>query len=99
MVLPTHVHVYVCADAAAWLVRLLYSRNASVSQHADLCLDLVIEHEPEWVEEIKALKFRVYNVQWLRAIGDDVSDVAETDTFAALDDDYEDAPAAAAHYV
>merc|ERR1711865_125053 len=59
-------------ERLAWVMRLVdfyYDRNPEIKKCADLAIDMVIEHSPEyWAEKVKQRKFEVHNCEWLDII-------------------------------
>ena len=38
---------------------------------ADLCLDVVIEKDDTWAPQIRQIKFRTHNKEWLEVVDED----------------------------
>eukprot|EP00292_Cryptomonas_paramecium_P004280 CAMPEP_0113720002 /NCGR_PEP_ID=MMETSP0038_2-20120614/36189_1 /TAXON_ID=2898 /ORGANISM="Cryptomonas paramecium" /LENGTH=669 /DNA_ID=CAMNT_0000648559 /DNA_START=27 /DNA_END=2033 /DNA_ORIENTATION=+ /assembly_acc=CAM_ASM_000170 len=54
-------------QVVSYFVDLLYDKNKEIRKMADQTLDLVIEFDPEWAQQIRLRKFQIYNAEWLQA--------------------------------
>ena len=52
-----------------YLVDLMFDKNAEVRRTADSCLDLIAATSDAWEEEVRCMKFEVYNHEWLEGVG------------------------------
>ena len=55
-------------QVVSYFVDLLYDKNEAIRKMADQTLDLVMEFDPEWANQIRLRKFQIYNAEWLQAV-------------------------------
>jgi hypothetical protein len=55
-------------QVVSYFVDLLYDKNDAIRKMADQTLDLVMEFDPEWANQIRLRKFQIYNAEWLQAV-------------------------------
>lgn len=51
-----------------YLVDLMFDKNTEVRRTADNCLDLIAATSEAWEEEVRCMKFEVYNHEWLEGV-------------------------------
>lgn len=53
------------------IVELLHNDNQAIQTMADRSLDLVMDCDDQWHEQIRMRKFQVHNEKWLEIVDDD----------------------------
>jgi len=72
-----------------YLVDLMFDKNTEVRRTADSCLDLIAATSDAWEEEVRCMKFEMYNHEWLEGVGSGAAGPGGGDTGREmnLDDD------------
>ena len=66
---PTRDALLVHQQIVYYLVDLMFDKNTEVRRTADSCLDLIAAASDAWEEEVRCMKFEVYNHEWLEGVG------------------------------